>query len=124
QIDKRRTEDQQGESKDHPWLPPPICLTPARHSGPSTKSTAGNAASAFSRQGHGNTRANAVLSSVAPDVSAMCSDDVLTEVQANPCAFSFFGIDLSVVFNAEELLEDTLPKRHWNARTSIRHGKI
>src|SRR2546425_590970 len=85
---------------------------------------AGHAASAFARQSESKTRANAVCTGVAPDVSAVGGDDVLTQVEANAGAFALFGIHPAVVFHPEELLEDALAKLGWDARAGIRHGKI
>ena len=63
-----------------------------------------------------------MLSSVAPDVSTVGGDDVLAQVQADTRAFTLFGIDPSVVFHPEELLEDALAELRWDARAGIRHG--
>ena len=83
-----------------------------------------DAASADAREGYSNARANAVLTGVAPDVSAVRSDDVLAQVQADARAFALFGIHPSVMFNPEELLEDALPELRGYAGPGIRHGKM
>src|SRR5215475_6596027 len=83
-----------------------------------------DAASGFARESHSNTRANAVLTDVAPNMPTVGSDDVLAEVQADARAFAIFGIHPAVMFNAEELLEDALAKLRWDARAGICHGKM
>jgi hypothetical protein len=51
-------------------------------------------------------------------------DDVRAHIQADarPCAL--FGIHPAVVLHPEELLEVALAELGWDARASIRHGKM
>jgi len=60
-------------------------------------------------------RANTVCTGVAPDVPAMCGDDVRVEVYANTHAFAVFGIHPTVVCHPEEFCEDTLTELRRNA---------
>ena len=77
----------------------------------------------FGRKLDYNSRAKAIGSAIAANRSAMCFDDLPTEIEPDPRSARCSQALRPLVLHAEELVEDSLAEFWRNSAARVRHGK-